>query len=71
MEEQKTRPGEIWNNHWNNHICFCSIIKPYMTLHFAIKNGDIGLLKYVIREICIIFQSPVAKKLKYIKAILR
>ena len=68
MEEQKTKPGEIWNDHWNNHIRFCRVMEPYMALCYAIKNGDTGLLRYVIREICIIIQAPMAKKPKYAKA---
>ena len=54
MEEQETKPGEIWNDHWNNHIQFCRVMEPYMTLCYAIKNGDTGLLRHAIREICII-----------------
>lgn len=42
-----------------------------MTLCFAIKNRDTGLLRYAIREICILFQFLVAKKPIYAKAMLR
>lgn len=42
-----------------------------MTLCYGIKNGDTGFLKYALREVCIIFQSPVVGKLKYIKIILK
>ena len=46
-------------------------MEPYITFYYTIKNGDIGLLKHAIREICIIFQVPVASKPKYTRAILR
>lgn len=42
-----------------------------MTLYYTIKNGDIGLLKHVMREIFIILWAPAASKPKYAKAILR
>lgn len=43
----------------------------YMIFCYTIKNSYIGLLKYTIREICIIFQALIALKLKYARAILR
>lgn len=42
-----------------------------MTFCFAIKNGDTSLLKYALREICIISQLPVVEKQKYVRAILK
>lgn len=42
-----------------------------MTLCYAIKNGNIGLLKYAMREVCIILQTSVVSKPKYVRAILR
>lgn len=42
-----------------------------MTLCYTIKNGDIGLLKHAMKEVCIIFQAPVASKPKYARAMLR
>ena len=71
MEQEATKPGENWNDHWNNHVRFCRIVEPYMTLCYAIKNGDTGLLKHALREICIILQSPVLGKPKYARAMLR
>lgn len=55
----------LLNNHWNNHLCFCKVIEPYMTLCFAIKNGDIGLLRQALREVYLILQAPSANKPKY------
>lgn len=42
-----------------------------MTLCYAIKNDDIGLLKYAMREVCIILQAPAASKPTYARAMLR
>lgn len=71
MDQEYTEPGENWNDHWNKNIRFCSIVQPIITLYYAIKNGDIDILKYALREICIIFQSPVVGKPKYERAMLR
>lgn len=30
-------------------------MQPYMTLCYAIKNGDTDLLQYIMREVTIIF----------------
>lgn len=46
-------------------------MEPYLTLCYAIKQGDIGLLCHAIREVCIIMQAPSASKPKYAKALLR
>ena len=71
MEQEATKPGENWNDHRNNHVRFCRIVEPYMTLCYAIKNGNTGLLNHALREICIILQSPVLGKPKYARAMLR
>lgn len=47
------------------------MIELYIILYYIIKNGNISFLKYVIREIFIILQIPIALKPKYVKAILR
>lgn len=54
MTEEKTSLNDIWNNHWNNYIHFCRIMEPYINLYYSIKHGNIGLLKYAMREIYII-----------------
>lgn len=40
-------------------------MEPYLTLCYSIKNGDIGLLRDALREVCIIFQASSANKPKY------
>ena len=42
-----------------------------MTLCYAIKNGDIGLLKHAMKEVCITFQAPATSKPKYARAMLK
>lgn len=71
MQEERASLGGIWNDHWNNHVRFCSIMEPYMTLCWSIKHGDTGLLKYAMREICIILQAPATRKPKYARELLR
>lgn len=71
MEEKTFIPIHTWNNCWNNYVQFCCIMEPYITLCYAIKNGNIGLLKHQMREVYIIFQALAISKLKYAKAMLR
>lgn len=71
MDQETTKPEENWNDYWKNHARFCRIVELYMTLCYSIKNGDTGLLKHALREVCIIFQSTVVGKPKYARAMLR
>lgn len=71
MKIQRTSIAELWNDHWNNHVRFCNTMEPYTTLCYAIKHGDIGLLRHAIREICVILQAPAACKPKYARAMMR
>lgn len=57
MKEKRTGP-QAWNNHWNNHVRFCQVMKLYMTLCYAIKHSDMGLLCHAMREVCLIIQAP-------------
>jgi len=40
-----------------NHIRYLQIVETYKTLRYAIKHGDIGLLKRIIPRICVYFAS--------------
>ena len=71
IEKKAAKPDKYWNNHWNNHVRFCRIVEPYMTLCYTIKNGNMGLLRYALKKLCIIFQTPVACKPKYARTMLR
>lgn len=42
-----------------------------MTLCYTIKNGDVRLLWYAMREVAFILQAPVVSKPKYARAMLR
>lgn len=65
------RANSSLNDYWNNHIRFCAVIEPYMTLSYAIKHGDIGLFRNAMREVCVILQALTAAKPKYAQAMLR
>lgn len=73
LEERMSnqRLSSSWSGHWNNHVRFCKVMEPYMTLCYAIKHGDTGLLRHAMREVCIILQAPSANKPKYALAMLR
>lgn len=58
------------NNHWNNHLQFCTIIEAYFTLCYLMKWRDIGFLRDIIWEITIILQALSAKTLKYAREML-
>ena len=70
MKEERTGP-QAWNDHWNNHVRFCRVMEPYMTLCYAIKHGDTGLLRHAMREVCLILQAPSASKPKYAREMMR
>lgn len=42
-----------------------------MTLFYIIKYGNISLFQYIIREILVIFQASIAKKLKYAREMIK
>ena len=42
-----------------------------MTLLYAIKHNNINLLRYTMREVCVILQAPMVKRPKYTRVILR
>lgn len=67
----KKHEGNLLNDHWNNHLRFCRMMEPYMTLCYAIKHGNIGLLRHALREVCLILQAPSANKSKYAREMLR
>ena len=46
-------------------------MEPYMTLCFAIKHTDIGVLTHALWEVAVILQAPVAKKPKCAKTLLK
>lgn len=65
LKDQQSKTESSWNDHWNNHVRFCNVVEPYLTLCYSIKNGDIGLLRDALQEVCIIFQASSANKPKY------
>ncbi len=67
--EKKSNLG--LNDYSNNPVRFCRVIKPYITLCYAIKHNDISFLRHVLWEVVVIFQVPAAKKPKYINALLK
>lgn len=42
-----------------------------MSLYYAIKRVDIGFLRHVMREVCIILQASSASKLNYSRKMIR
>lgn len=61
----------LLNDHWNNHVRFCSIMEPYLTFCWSIKWGDVGLLQNTMQELTIVLQAPSVRKPKYIREMLR
>lgn len=45
---------------YQNHQHFCAHVEIYLTLKYAIKHADIGLLRYALRFVTIVFQAEVA-----------
>lgn len=49
MQSEKQGEASVTDN-WNNHLRFCSVIEPYITLCYSIKHSDIGLLRHAMHE---------------------
>lgn len=71
LKSERTGSPRNWNDHWNNHLCFCKVMEAYMNLCYAIKFGDTGLLRHAIRDVAIILQAPSSGKPKYAQKLLR
>ena len=55
---------------FQNHQNFCDHVESYLTLRYAIKYADIGLLRHALRHATVIFQASVAGTPKYAQALL-
>lgn len=66
MKIQKANMTKWWNENWNNHICYYSIIKLSMTFCYIIKYDNTKLFYYIMKKICIIILSSIAYKSKYV-----
>ena len=55
---------------YQNHQHFCAHVEIYLTLKYAIKHADIGLLRYALRLTTVVFQADVAGTPKYAQALL-
>ena len=55
---------------FHNHQNYCTYVELYLTLRYAIKHADIGLLRYALRHITVIFQAEAADTPKYAQALL-
>lgn len=42
-----------------------------MTFCYAIKHGNVELLRHAIKKVCIIMQAPITSKSKYAQVLLR
>ena len=63
------QPPEV-DQEFENHRHFCAHVEVYLTLRYAIKHADIGLLRYALRHTAILFQAEVAGTPKYARALL-
>ena len=71
LKDPRSTTERSWNDHWNNHVRFCNAVEAYLNLCYSIKNGDIGLLRDALREVCIILQASSANKTKYARETFR
>ncbi|KAL8635581.1 MAG: hypothetical protein Q9228_006941 [Teloschistes exilis] len=63
------RPPSV-DQEFENHQNFCAHVEQYLTLRYAIKFADIGLLRLCLRTITLMFQSSHAGTPKYSQALL-
>jgi hypothetical protein len=55
---------------WANERRFCAHVETYILLNYAIKHGDLGLLRRALVECAIMFQAPQGHKGSYASALL-
>jgi hypothetical protein len=65
----ETRPPSR-DQEFENHQHYCAHVELYLTIRYAIKHADIGLLRYALRHVTIIFQASAAGTPKYAQALL-
>lgn len=59
----------ILDEQFHNHQVFCSHVEIYLSLRYAIKHADIGLLRLALRHSAVIFQAAAAGTPKYARAL--
>lgn len=70
-EDYESDRQPVVDQEMRNHQNFCSHGETYLTLKHAIKMADIGLIRYVLRKVTVMFQAKVAATPNYAKALLR
>ena len=66
----RDRMPPLCDQQFENHQNFCAHVESYLTLRYAIKHADIGLLRHALRHVTLIFQARVASTPKYAQALL-
>ena len=61
----------VQDQEFQNHQNFCANVEVYLTLRYAIKHADIGLLRHALRRVTMVFQAEVAGTPNYSYALLR
>ena len=56
---------------FRNHQNFCAHVELYLTLRYAIKHADIGLLRRALRQVMMMFQAESAGTPNYAQVLLR
>ena len=63
-------PVDVTDDVYHNHELFCSHVESFMTLRYAIKHADIGILRFALRDTTMLFLSREARSPKYSRALL-
>ena len=61
-------PGEAQDEIFLNHKYYCANVQVYLTLKYAIKYADIGLLRYILPYTTAMFHDKEAHKTNYATA---
>lgn len=61
---------DVTDSVYANHQRFCEHVEAFMTLRYAIKHADIGILRHALKEATILMLSKEAKTPKYAKGLL-
>ncbi|MCJ1356189.1 MAG: hypothetical protein MMC33_006183 [Icmadophila ericetorum] len=60
----------VHDQQFHNHQKYCSHVEIYLTLRYAIKHADIGLLRHALLNTAVVFQAAAAGTPKYAHALL-
>ncbi|KIX06423.1 uncharacterized protein Z518_04399 [Rhinocladiella mackenziei CBS 650.93] len=66
-----TIQGRHHDDQYSNNLYFIRHMMTYQLLDYSVHHGDLYLLREALRQCCIIFQAPSARKGNYAREVIR